>query len=101
MVKAGDIGKASKDFIKKDFFSSNEVKITQGCCASKNTTTFKLGDAVKADHKIEMSSVCSTTSFNKRIHLTGPAREFFGTKFTNVHISVRTSGRKVRERVIK
>lgn len=56
MVKAGDIGKASKDFIKKDFFAANEVKITQGCCASKNTTTFKLGDAVKAEHKIEMSS---------------------------------------------
>lgn len=30
MVKAGDIGKASKDFLKKDFFSANEVKITQG-----------------------------------------------------------------------
>ena len=58
MVKAGDIGKASKDFLKKDFFSHNEVKVTQaGCCASKNTTTFKLGDAVKADHKIELKSV--------------------------------------------
>jgi len=68
MVKAGDIGKASKDFLKKEFFSSNEVKISQGCCASKNTTTFKLGDAVKADHKIEMSS-CPLTKFPAKVTL--------------------------------
>ena len=57
MVKAGDIGKASKDFLKKDFFSANEVKISQGCCSAKNTTTFKLGEAVAADHKIELKTV--------------------------------------------
>lgn len=69
MVKAGDIGKASKDFLKKDFFSHNEVKVTQaGCCASKNTTTFKLGDAVKADHKIEMKS-CPLTKVPAKVTL--------------------------------
>jgi len=68
MVKAGDIGKSSKDFIKKDFFSNNEVKITQGCCAVKNTTTFKLGDAVKADHKIEMKT-CPLTKLPIKVTL--------------------------------
>jgi len=64
MVKAGDIGKASKDYLKKDFFSSNEVKVTQG----KNTTTFKLGDAVKAEHKIELGS-CPLTKLPAKITL--------------------------------
>jgi len=68
MVKAGDIGKASKDFIKKDFFANNEVKITQGCCSAKNTTTFKLGDAVKADHKIEMNT-CPLTKLPAKVTL--------------------------------
>jgi len=69
MVKAGDIGKASKDFLKKDFFSANEVKITQGCCSSaKNTTTFKLGEAVAADHKIEMKT-CPLTKVPATIKL--------------------------------
>jgi len=54
MVKAADIGKGARDYIKKDFFSGNEVKVNQGGCG-KNTTTFKLGDAVKGDHKIELA----------------------------------------------
>ena len=29
MVHAADIGKASKDFLKKDFFAGNEFKVTQ------------------------------------------------------------------------
>ena len=29
MVHAADIGKASKDFLKKDFFKGNEFKVTQ------------------------------------------------------------------------
>lgn len=55
MVKAGDIGKDAKDFIKKDFFTGNEIKINQAACG-KNTTTFKLGDSIKADHKVELKS---------------------------------------------
>jgi hypothetical protein len=54
MVKAADIGKGARDYIKKDFFSGNEVKVNQGGCG-KNTTTFKLGDSVKGDHKIELA----------------------------------------------
>jgi len=68
MVKAGDIGKASKDFLKKDFFSANEVKISQGCCSAKNTTTFKLGEAVAADHKIELKT-CPLTKVPATVKL--------------------------------
>jgi len=53
MVKAGDIGKSAKDFLNKDFFSTNEVKITSGCCSEKHTSSFKVGDAITGDHKIE------------------------------------------------
>jgi hypothetical protein len=53
MVKAADIGKGSRDFVSKDFFAGNEVKVNQGGCG-KNTTTFKIGDSIKADHKIDL-----------------------------------------------
>lgn len=62
MVKAADIGKAPKDFLSKDFFSTNEVKISTGCCGTqKHTTNFKIGDAITADHKIEYPNL----SFSK------------------------------------
>jgi hypothetical protein len=54
MVKAADIGKGSRDFVSKDFFSGNEVKVNQGGCG-KNTTTFKIGESVKADHKLDLA----------------------------------------------
>lgn len=54
MVKAGDIGKDARKFVKDDFFTGNEIKINQTGCG-KNTTTFKLGDNMKADHKVELS----------------------------------------------
>ena len=56
MVKAADIGKGSRDFVSKDFFAGNEVKVNQGGCG-KNTTTFKIGDSIKADHKIDLNKV--------------------------------------------
>ena len=56
MVKAGDIGKNSRKFIKDDFFTGNEIKVNQTGCG-KNTTTFKLGDNMKADHKVELTKV--------------------------------------------
>merc|ERR1712176_1353846 len=54
MVKAGDIGNDARKFVKDDFFTGNEIKINQTGCG-KNTTTFKLGDNMKADHKVELS----------------------------------------------
>merc|ERR1712168_744392 len=57
MVKAADIGKGSRDFVSKDFFAGNEVKVNQGGCG-KNTTTFKIGDSIKADHKIDLNKCC-------------------------------------------
>ena len=61
MVKAADIGKGSRDFVSKDFFAGNEVKVNQGGCG-KNTTTFKIGDSIKADHKIDLNKVhCPST----------------------------------------
>jgi len=54
MVKAADIGKDAKDFMSKDFFAGNEVKVNL-VDGGKHTTTFKLGDAIKADHKIELA----------------------------------------------
>jgi len=69
MVHAADIGKASKDFLKKDFFAGNEFKVTQGCCkGTKQTTTFKLGSAVNATHKIEVGS-CNYTKLPTTINL--------------------------------
>ena len=56
MVKAADIGKGSRDFVSKDFFAGNEVKVNQGG-VGKNTTTFKIGDSIKADHKIDLNKV--------------------------------------------
>merc|ERR1712127_387191 len=68
-VHAADIGKASKDFLKKDFFAGNEFKVTQGCCkGTKQTTTFKLGSAVNATHKIEVGS-CNYTKLPTTINL--------------------------------
>jgi hypothetical protein len=37
MVHAADIGKASKDFLKKDFFAGNEFKVTQVSNSGKKT----------------------------------------------------------------
>jgi len=50
MVKAADIGKDAKDFMSKDFFAGNEVKVNL-VDGGKHTTTFKLGDAIKATIK--------------------------------------------------
>ena len=68
MVKGGDIGKTAKDYLKKDFFSGNECKVTQGGCG-KNTTTFKIGENVKADHKLELGKVCLPSKFMKSIRV--------------------------------
>ena len=46
----------------------------EGCCSSaKNTTTFKLGEAVAADHKIEMKTVSTFTPLKlwRRLKLKG------------------------------
>lgn len=59
MVKADDIGKKATDFLNKDFFSNNEIKITTGCCANKHTTNLKIGEAVKGDYKIEYAKLKS------------------------------------------
>merc|ERR1711868_50746 len=50
-------GKGSRDFVSKDFFAGNEVKVNQGG-VGKNTTTFKIGDSIKADHKIDLNKCC-------------------------------------------
>lgn len=55
MVKAANIGKDARKFVKDDFFKGTEIKVNQSACG-KNTTTFKLGDSMKADHKVELAS---------------------------------------------
>lgn len=62
MVKAADIGKDARKFIKDDFFAGTEIKVNQTGCG-KNTTTFKLGDSLKADHKVELASCPMGTPF--------------------------------------
>ena len=49
---------------KDDFFKGTEIKVNQSACG-KNTTTFKLGDSMKADHKVELASVSSNFKCSK------------------------------------
>lgn len=95
MVKAGDIGKGARDYVKKDFFSGNEVKVSQGGCG-KNTTTFKLGENVKGDHKIEMAKCPFGTPFAPASFKLGSDMGFeteckYKTAASNVTITMNTN----------
>jgi hypothetical protein len=71
MVHAADIGKASKDFLKKDFFAGNEFKVTQVSNSGKKKqfSLYLFRDAVRVPSRPPPSSLVPPSTPLTRLRL--------------------------------
>ena len=70
MVHAADIGKASKDFLKKDFFAGNEFKVTQVSNEGKYQLIHYLRrDAARVPSRPPLSSLVLPSTLPTRLRL--------------------------------
>ena len=70
MVHAADIGKASKDFLKKDFFAGNEFKVTQvSNSGKKQFILYLFRDAARVPSRPPPSSLVPPSTQLTRLRL--------------------------------